>query len=131
MLAAALVSNGTIALAAYDMQQADAQAQFALSHVEPREYLYRVATERKLDYRLLERIAHCESSWRMVPNAQSSAYGYYQILDATEAHTPQYKEGRRKFDPIANIDMAIYLFERYGSRPWTESKRCWGWYEQG
>lgn len=129
LLAAALTSNVTIALAGYDLDRAEQQAQLALSQVEPRAYLYRVASERRLDYPLLERIAHCESSWRMVRNSQSSAYGYFQILDATERHTPQYKEGRRKFDPIANIDMAVYLFERYGSMPWSESRPCWGWME--
>lgn len=129
LLMAAVTSNATIALANHDIRRADTLAQTALSHVEPRGYLYKVATERGLDYRLLERIAHCESGWRMVRNAGSSAYGYFQILDATEKHTPQYKEGRRKFDPHTNIDMAVYLYERYGTMPWNESKKCWGWYE--
>lgn len=128
LLFGALTSCGAVTLAGYDMQQSSALAQSVLAQTEPKEHLYQAATERGLDYGLLAQIAKCESHWRMVPNARSSAYGYFQILDATEYHTPQYKEGRRKFDPITNVDMAVYLFERYGTNPWNESKPCWGWY---
>ena len=97
--------------------------------ISPRQYLKYRADEMNLNYTLLERIVHCESSWKMVQNKKSSAYGYFQILDRTEASTPQYKEGLRKFDPYANIDMGIYLFDRYGWQPWTESRPCWYWYQ--
>lgn len=91
----------------------------------PKEYLYTQCTEPECNALLLDKIATCESQWRMVKNSVSTAYGYFQILDGTEATTPQWKEGRRKFDPYTNIDMAIYLFETRGSNPWNESKHCW------
>lgn len=94
--------------------------------IPPREYLLRRAEERGYDAELLNRIVFCESRWRMVENAKSTASGYFQILDGTEKLTPQYKAGLRKADPYVNIDMAIYLYGKYGTIPWTESRACWG-----
>ncbi len=91
----------------------------------PREYLYEQCKEPTCNALLLDKIATCESQWRMVKNSVSTAYGYFQILDGTERTTPQWAEGRRKFDPYVNVDMAIYLFETRGSNPWNESKHCW------
>jgi len=95
----------------------------------PKEHLYEqcALAEHDCDAVLLDAIASCESQWRMVPNAGSSAYGYYQILDSTERTTPQYKAGERKYNPYTNVDMAIYLFDTRGSNPWNESKGCWSW----
>lgn len=91
----------------------------------PREYL-RIRTESlELDTDLLNRIAYCESHWRMVQNKKSTAFGYFQILDGTELLTPQYQKGLRKTDPYVNIDMAIWLYQRYGTAPWVESQSCW------
>ncbi len=92
----------------------------------PKEYLFEQCIG-DCDALALDAIATCESQWRMVKNATSSAYGYFQILDSTERTTPQYKEGQRKFDPYANVDMAIWLYEQYGTNPWNESKGCWYW----
>lgn len=94
----------------------------------PRAYLRERAQAEGIDTEILERIAWCESHWRMVANKRSSAYGYFQILDATEKTTPQYKQGLRKFDPFVNIDMAISLYKKRGTSPWNESKACWGHY---
>lgn len=91
----------------------------------PHEYFLQECVDAGYDCLLLNTIAGCESGWRMVKNATSSAYGYFQIIDATERGTPQYAEGRRKFDPYTNIDMGLYLYSRYGSSPWNESKGCW------
>ena len=91
----------------------------------PREYLEQQCEERGCDFALLDSIIFCESTWRMVKNSQSSAYGYFQIIDGTERTTPQYKAGERKFDPYTNIDMGLYLFETRGTNPWNESKHCW------
>jgi hypothetical protein len=62
----------------------------------------------------------------MVQNKKSTAYGYFQILDGTERLTPQYRAGLRKTDPYVNIDMAIFLYGKYGTIPWMESRICWG-----
>lgn len=94
---------------------------------EPREYLAEQCQNLGYDCTLLDTIAFCESSWHMVQNAHSSAYGYFQIIDSTERTTPQYAEGRRKYDPYTNIDMALYLYGKRGSSPWNESRGCWSW----
>lgn len=91
----------------------------------PREYLRLRSEQAEVSYSLLNRIAYCESKWRMVENEKSTAYGYFQILDGTERLTPQYRAGLRKTDPYVNIDMAIFLYQKYGTIPWTESESCW------
>jgi hypothetical protein len=93
----------------------------------PREYLKDQCEDHNLDFTLLDSIVFCESNWRMVKNSSSTAFGYFQILDGTEATTPMYAEGLRKFDPYANIDMGVYLYERDGWYPWATSKGCWWW----
>ena len=91
----------------------------------PRAYLRAQAGEKGFDPDLLERIAHCESNWRMVKNQKSTAVGFFQILDGTERLTPQYKNGLSKEDPYVNIDMALALYAKYGAIPWYESRECW------
>lgn len=91
----------------------------------PREYLAKQCQDLGYNCLLLDTIAFCESSWRMVKNSASSAYGYFQIIDGTEKTTPQYAEGKRKYDPYTNIDMALYLYGARGSNPWNESRGCW------
>lgn len=91
----------------------------------PREYLRLRAEQAGVSYALLNRIAYCESKWRMTQNEASTAYGYFQILDGTERLTPQYRTGLRKTDAYVNIDMAISLYQKYGTIPWTESESCW------
>ncbi|MFA5130023.1 MAG: hypothetical protein WC477_03845 [Patescibacteria group bacterium] len=93
--------------------------------VPPREYLRVRAEQHGYDYDLLNKIAYCESKWRMIHNAKSSAFGYFQILDGTEKLTPQYAAGLSKEDAYANIDMAIFLYGKYGTIPWMESQPCW------
>ena len=93
----------------------------------PREYLAPRCAEVGCDALMLDTIAFCESSWRMVKNDHSSAYGYFQIIDGTERTTPQYQMGERKFDPYTNIDMGIYLYQTRGTNPWNESRGCWSW----
>lgn len=91
----------------------------------PEEYLAIECQSEDCDLLLLQTIISCESGWRMVKNATSSAYGYFQIIDGTEKTTPQYAAGLRKFDPYTNIDMGLFLYESRGTNPWNESKHCW------
>lgn len=93
----------------------------------PQEYLAQQCQAPDCDALLLSTIITCESSWRMVKNSSSSAFGFFQIIDSTERTTPQYAEGKRKFDPYTNIDMGIYLYATRGTNPWNESKGCWSW----
>ncbi len=127
LLLCGVTANAAVVTAAgHDMQRLENETAFVLeAYKQPKEYLYDRATELNLDYDLLSRIAFCESNWRMVPNAHSSAYGFFQIIDGTERYTPSYKDGERKYDAQANIDMGVYLYNRYGLRPWNESKPCW------
>jgi soluble lytic murein transglycosylase-like protein len=130
LFVASMANSIAVFAATEDMQRAERDTELVLREfMQPREYLYQQAEAKGLDARLLDRIAHCESNWRMVSNSGSSAYGFFQIIDATEKSTPQFKAGSRKFDPFTNIDMAVYLFERYGAFPWTESQGCWWWYQ--
>lgn len=123
---ASLTSSSVVTAASADMQKAEIEAQSALvTHMQPKEYLYLQASSHGLDYELLHQIAYCESHWRMVKNAGSSAYGFFQIIDRTERYTPQFKAGGRKYDPFTNIDMAVYLNDKYGTFPWLESRPCW------
>ncbi len=122
------VLSGLFAIASgllYYAGQEQTYIRIAQAQVLPKQYLYAQASEHGLNYRLLNRIIECESGWRMVQNKASSAFGYFQILDKTERSTPQFNEGKRKTDPIANIDMGLYLYERYGTSPWNESRPCW------
>ncbi len=118
--AAAVTSSTTVGL---DM--ADASADGVPTKPFPRSYLREKAAEKGFDADLLERIAHCESNWRMVKNEKSTAVGFFQILDGTEKLTPQFKNGLSKDDPYVNIDMALALYEKYGTIPWYESRDCW------
>jgi len=126
LFSGSLTNAAVVTGTGYDMRRSEAFARSSMqAEVQPKEYLYAKAVQHNLDFDLLSRIVACESGWRMVRNSGSSAYGYFQIIDATEKGTPQYKDGARKFDPYTNIDMAVYLFTRYGSSPWNESKHCW------
>ncbi len=90
-----------------------------------KEYLRQRCAELGLPFELLDRIVQCESTWRMVGNPFSSAFGYFQIIDGTERGTPQYAEGLRKTDPITNIEMGLFLYQKHGTSPWLASKNCW------
>ena len=126
---AVLVVGSLIAISAALLYYYDLEQYFlaqASSEITPKQYFYQKAEEEGLNVDLLNRIITCESHWRMVQNAKSSAFGYFQILDRTERSTPYYLQGKTKKDPYDNIDMGLYLFKRYGWQPWTESKPCWG-----
>lgn len=126
LVTAALSNSAVVWASGQDMQRSESLATEArVQLMQPKEYLYRQAGIYDLDFDRLEAIAYCESRWRMVKNKQSSAFGFFQIIDGTERYTPQYQAGGRKFDPFTNIDMAVYLYDRYGASPWFESKGCW------
>jgi hypothetical protein len=116
--------DGTFTGLIQDLEKQRTNAGGALP-ILPKEYLRLRAEQVGVGYELLNHIAYCESHWRMVQNKKSTAFGYYQILDGTERLTPQYRQGLRKTDPYVNIDMAIWLFQKYGTTPWVESQSCW------
>lgn len=76
------------------------------------------------------RIAFCESSNNpLARNKYSSASGIFAFTRAT------WLEGIKKrklnwtaedvFDAEKNIDMAIWLYKKYGDKPWFNSNKCW------
>lgn len=91
----------------------------------PREYLWHIAPKLAP---VLDRVARCESGWKMIPNSggSSTAYGYFQILDGTARLTPQHAAGGSKRDPYTNVEMAVWLAERDGVYAhWFPSYDCW------
>jgi hypothetical protein len=90
--------------------------------LDPREYLYQQAPD--LAPRL-DCIISGESGW--VPsqqNARSRASGLAQFLPSTWATTPEGQAGLSPFEPLANIDAAIWLARTKG---WTQ----WQVYTEG
>ncbi len=96
---------------------------------QPTDYIYlaQLCKSPECDLALLEAIIWCESSWKMVKNPVSSAYGYFQIIDGTERTTPQFKEGKSKYNAFDNLEMGVFLYQRDQHYPWMESKVCWDW----
>lgn len=93
----------------------------------PRTYLAKQCKAPDCDFSFLDNVAWCESKWQMVPNASSSAFGYFQILEGTEQTTDTWKNGGSRMKPRDNIKMGIELYERDGIFPWLESRPCWHW----
>ena len=52
--------------------------------------------------------------------------GPYQIIPSTLKYCEE-KLGRELdvFNPVDNEACAIFLYENYGTKPWTQSQACW------
>jgi hypothetical protein len=84
--------------------------------LDPREYLYAQAPD--LAPRL-DCIIAGESGWDPSQvNARSHAAGLAQFLPSTWATTPQGQQGLSPFEPLANIDAAIWLARSKGWLQW-------------
>jgi resuscitation-promoting factor RpfA len=74
-----------------------------------------------------EPIVSCESGGRNVPNAVSSASGYYQIIDGTWAdyggkeYAPRAIHASREEQTV----VAERIFADRGLQPWDSSRPCW------
>lgn len=87
--------------------------------VDPKEYLRQLAGT---DFVLLNKIVICESGWKpWAKNSTSSASGLFQFLNSTWA---SWGEGD-VFDPYANIEAGVKLYNARGTSPWLASKNCW------
>lgn len=91
-----------------------------------REYLRVLASA---DFDILDRIAQCESKWRMVWNYRHAenpeyytAYGFFQITRGT-AHATDASLDRTI--PQENIRLAVKLYRKSGTVPWNASRSCW------
>jgi hypothetical protein len=84
--------------------------------VDPRTYLYQQAPDLAP---MLDCIITGESGWD--PNGQNprtKAAGLAQFLPSTWATTPEGQLGRSPFEPLANIDAAIWLARTKGWTQW-------------
>jgi len=94
-----------------DLVEASVQA------LDPRDYLYQQAPDVAP---MLDCIIAGESGWDPAQqNARSRAAGLAQFLPTTWAATPQGQEGLSPFEPLANIDAAIWLARTRGWNQWA------------
>ena len=92
------------------------QVALTATALDPRSYLYLAAPD--LAPRLDCVIGH-ESGWDPArQNASSRAAGLAQFVPSTWAATPQGKQGLSPFEPVANIDAAIWLARTKGWTQW-------------
>jgi hypothetical protein len=110
--------SGTEPVPTPTLDQVAASAQV----LDPREYLYAQAPD--LAPRL-DCIISGESGWEpSQQNVRSRAAGLAQFLPSTWAATPEGQQGLSPFEPLANIDAAIWLARTKG---WTQ----WQVYTEG
>ena len=82
------------------------------------------------DYRIMKKIAFCESSYRVLARSKTNDFGLFQInLKAhyknIPGNTPENKVAWL-YVPENNIKFAYALFKKQGTKPWKYSKHCWG-----
>ena len=75
---------------------------------------------------ILEKIIKCESAGNPLAfNAEYGATGLFQVIYSTQKSVN--KALNRKlnyFNPLDNIDAGLWLYEKYGTRPWLASRYC-------
>lgn len=95
----------------------------------PEELVEMYSIEYGVDPKLAKAIIKCESGWRReVPNAISSASGYFQFIDGTWISTMRrmgLSLDTDKHDPYISLEAGIWLLSQDGTRHWNESKYCW------
>ena|SRR3990167_5796854 len=80
-------------------------------------YLYDQLGGNYKKFRLMERIAFCESSWiETAYNHRTRDSGIFQINERWHGSIT---------DPFDNIKYAVALYEKQGTRPWKASAGCW------
>ncbi len=90
------------------------------------------------DVPLLAKIAGCESHNRqftksgIVVRGEVNHYdvGLMQINELYHLEDSK-KLGYDIYSPDGNVAFGRYLYEKYGSQPWSSSKGCWGKFETG
>ena len=80
---------------------------------------------------VLDRIAFCESHGDLhAKNPRSTAKGKYQFLDGSwEGYGVELwgsLEEKSVWSEKDQDELAKYVYSKYGTRPWTSSKSCWG-----
>lgn len=80
---------------------------------------------------LFERIALCESNnIATAKNKGSTASGRFQFIKSTWNHYGKELWGDKLaekdvFDYEDNTELALYVYTKYGTNDWNESKPCW------
>jgi len=80
---------------------------------------------------LLREIGRCESGNTLnAKNPNSSARGEYQFIKSSWKHYGKELWGddwiNKDIFSKDNEELAIYVYNKYGTDPWLESKSCWG-----
>ena len=80
---------------------------------------------------LLGKIATCESGGDLhAKNPTSSALGKYQFLNGSwDSYGKELwgsTEGHNIFSEKDQDELALFVYEKYGTTPWLASKDCWG-----
>lgn len=90
-----------------------------------------LSSPQKAPDELFERIAWCESkNDPRARNGASSASGRFQFLESSwEYYGTELwgsTKGRDVFSYKDNTQLASYVYRKYGTDPWLDSKSCWG-----
>ncbi len=80
------------------------------------------------DFKILKRIAFCESSLRHegVFGPDKKDYGLFQIRIIHEAKAEELGLDYKSVE--GNIKYAVYLYKSQNTKPWYASKHCWSKY---
>ena len=96
---------------------------YVLTEVQEQKlYLYERSLEEELTYKqfaTLRKVAECESNWEQdAYNQKTEDRGLFQL---NRVHWAKAQEETWQ----GNIDYALELYLKQGTKPWESSKRCW------
>jgi hypothetical protein len=79
------------------------------------------------DYKKIDRIVFCESSWDTnAQNKNSTASGLGQFLNGTWKYFNEKRElNLDKNNPYDQLEMMTWIISQNGISHWNESKSCW------
>ncbi len=89
------------------------------------------ALKYEIDPYLAVAVAHCESRLNpLAKNKHSTAKGVFQFLNGSFNYygTKLWgtTKGRSALDAEDNIELAMYVMSKRGTKDWQSSARCWG-----
>ena len=116
-----------------DLQPTIAQAQTIMAYKpledekDPYSLVLYFSEKYKVDLMTAFKIAECESGWDIyAQNKTSSAFSVFQVIDGTFAHINKISGlGFKRGNIRDEVEAAIYLMSKEGTRHWNESKSCW------
>lgn len=118
-----VVYNKTLTLPeVYDISTANVYSKgYLVSLIARKAYEAGLSPEKMLS------IARCESQFdHLAINKDSSSRGLFQIIKSTQKEVEAKTDKKYDvFDPVENIEMSVWLYKKYGDKPWNASKGCW------